>query len=198
MTVLNEINKAQSPSAVVTIIDSNSGLFDKSVTDLDDNSKISLAGKILDAREKGTILTKMSEVKSYIPSEDGKTPGGSTTPSKGSSGSGSGSGTSGSKMTVVPGGNITDEKDELMSFADINEAKWAREAIESLVAKNVIKGYEDGDFKPNANITREEFVKIVVGAFGVEVLESESVFDDVSNDSWAKDYISAAKKMQKL
>lgn len=96
-------------------------------------------------------------------------------------------------MTVVPGGNITDEKDELMSFADINEAKWAREAIESLVAKNVIKGYEDGDFKPNANITREEFVKIVVGAFGVEVTDGESVFDDVSNGSWAKDYITAAK-----
>lgn len=191
VTVLNEINKAQSPSAVVTIIDGYSGLFDKSVTDLDDNSKISLAGKILDAREKGTILTKMSEVKSYIPSEDGKTPGGSTTPSKGSSSSGSG--TSGSKMTVVPGGNITDTKDELMSFADINEAKWAREAIESLVAKNVIKGYEDGDFKPNANITREEFVKIVVGAFGIEVLENASVFDDVANDSWAKNYIAAAK-----
>lgn len=191
VTVLNEINKASSPSAIVTVIDNNSGLFDKSVTDLDGNSKISLAGKILDAREKGTILTKMSEVKSYIPSEDGKTPGGSTTPSKGSSSSGSG--TSGSKMTVVPGGNITDEKDKLMSFADINEAKWAREAIESLVAKNVIKGYEDGDFKPNANITREEFVKIVVGAFGVEVTDGESVFDDVSNDSWAKDYITAAK-----
>lgn len=190
VTVLNEINKAQSPSAVVTIIDGNSGLFDKSVTDLDGNSKISLAGKIIDAREKGTILTKMSEVKSYIPSEDGKIPGGSTTPSKGSSGSGSGSG---SKMTVVPSGNITDTKDELMSFADINEAKWAREAIESLVAKNVIKGYEDGDFKPNANITREEFVKIVVGAFGVEVLENASVFDDVANDSWAKNYIAAAK-----
>ena len=131
----------------------------------------------------------MSEVKSYISTDGSENPGGSTTSSKGSSSGGS----SGSKMTVVPSGNITDIKDELMSFADINDAKWAREAIESLVAKNVIKGYEDGDFRPNANITREEFVKIVVGAFGIDVLEASSEFDDVSEDNWAKSYIMAAK-----
>lgn len=188
-TILDEINKSSSPSGIVSIIENNSEIFDKTVTDLDDNSKILLAGKIIDAKEKGTILAKMSEVKSYIPTDGSENPGGSTTSSKGSSSGGS----SGSKMTVVPSGNITDIKDELMSFADINDAKWAREAIESLVAKNVIKGYEDGDFRPNANITREEFVKIVVGAFGIDVLEASSEFDDVSEDNWAKSYIMAAK-----
>ena len=190
--VLDKINNTQSPSDIADIIEQNSEFFDAKVTTLDRNGKILLAGKIIDAKEKNSKkLEKISDTLSYVPYNDEENPGGSTSSSGGSS---RGSGSSGPNITLVPNGEEQSSETNIISFADINEAKWAREAIESLVAKKVINGYDDGDFKPNNNITREEFVKIVVGAFGIEVLPSESVFDDVAADCWAKDYIAAARK----
>lgn len=47
-------------------------------------------------------------------------------------------------------------------FADSNEiGSWAQTQIATLVAKNVLSGYEDGTFKPGNAITRAEVAKIV-------------------------------------
>ncbi|MDD3364339.1 MAG: S-layer homology domain-containing protein, partial [Syntrophomonas sp.] len=67
---------------------------------------------------------------------------------------------------------------------------WAEANINKLVAMGAVSGYTDGSFKPNANISRAEFVTVLVKAFKLEA-KSGKVFDDTMN-SWAKDYIATA------
>ncbi|MDO5714583.1 MAG: S-layer homology domain-containing protein, partial [Tissierellia bacterium] len=46
------------------------------------------------------------------------------------------------------------------------EKHWAKEAIEKVYGKEIVKGYPDGTFKPNQKITRAEAVTILNRAFG--------------------------------
>ena len=43
---------------------------------------------------------------------------------------------------------------------------YAEGFIAQLVEKNIVSGYNDGSFKPNANITRAEATRILNGVFG--------------------------------
>ncbi|WP_071026320.1 S-layer homology domain-containing protein [Peptoniphilus raoultii] len=47
-------------------------------------------------------------------------------------------------------------------FSDANNA-WYSQAINYVVGKNLIAGYEDGTFKPNQAITRAEFAQMISG-----------------------------------
>lgn len=48
-------------------------------------------------------------------------------------------------------GIITETKS---NFKDVPEDFWAKEEIEFLSSKGVIKGYHDGTFKPNEPVKR--------------------------------------------
>ncbi len=76
------------------------------------------------------------------------------------------------------------------TFTDINSVGWAKEAIDSLLAAGVINGYDDGTFRPDNNVTREEFVKIIVTAFGITGGSAE--FKDVAANRWSHGFIAAA------
>lgn len=64
-------------------------------------------------------------------------------------------------------------------------------AIERLRERGVLEGYEDGSFKPTANVNRAEFVKIILESRGGEFTGS-SCFPDVGNEWYAR-YVCAAK-----
>ena len=74
------------------------------------------------------------------------------------------------------------------AFSDIGEGKQA-EAITKLTGLDILKGYEDGTFKPENNITRAEFVAIMNRALGIDSLVSgttaEAPFVDVPGSHWA-------------
>lgn len=67
-------------------------------------------------------------------------------------------------------------------FIDIN-GHWAKDIIESIAADNIIKGYPDETFRPQANITRAEFATICNRIFGYTD-EIELDFKDVKQDDW--------------
>ena len=70
------------------------------------------------------------------------------------------------------------------------QGHWAQEDIERLVALEAVTGYPDRSFKPDAPITRAEFVTVMAKAFGL-VPEEGDAFDDTVGH-WAEDFISAA------
>lgn len=118
--------------------------------------------------------------------------------SEGSSGGSTGVGGGGRKptggmTTVVPEDNkeAEDESKKDVSFRDLEEAKWAEEAILFLCERGVINGNPDGTFKPNDNITRAEFVKLIATAMGLSVSSADVAFGDVSADSWYAPYVAA-------
>lgn len=79
-----------------------------------------------------------------------------------------------------------------VSFSDVNDSHWANEYVIKLAQYEVITGFEDGTFRPEDLVTKEQFVKMVVEAFGLQSDVKTVSFGDVSNDHWAKDYIGIA------
>jgi len=70
------------------------------------------------------------------------------------------------------------------SFNDLPEDHWSYANIQALVNDGTINGYQDGSFRPNAGVTRAEFVKMI----GKTDKAFETPFDDISGH-WAYDYI---------
>lgn len=79
-------------------------------------------------------------------------------------------------------------------FFDIQD-HWAEAYIELAYKLGLIKGYTDGSFKPNVEISRAEAVTIMVLS-NKDIqgeMENNLVFIDISEDYWAYSYISKAK-----
>lgn len=57
-----------------------------------------------------------------------------------------------------------------MEASDVSKDSWYNGFIGALKEKNIMGGYEDGSFKPDNAITREEMAKIVATAIGEELL----------------------------
>ena len=55
-----------------------------------------------------------------------------------------------------------EEKEDLnMRFIDVPEKHWAYKAIEELAEKGIVKGYEDGTFRPEEPMTIAEVATII-------------------------------------
>ncbi len=70
---------------------------------------------------------------------------------------------------------------------------WAENTITEWLDKGYIKGYPDGSFKPEAFVTRAEFIKIINSLLGYND-KSEIFFTDVTKDHWYYEEIQKAYK----
>ena len=98
---------------------------------------------------------------------------------------GSSSATKGGFTGVTPDLPTPVEKE---IFGDLGGFDWAKESINMLYEKKIVSGKADGIFAPGDSIMREEFVKIIVEAFGIDS-SSAKYFTDVSNGVWFENYI---------
>ncbi|WPK13591.1 InlB B-repeat-containing protein [Lysinibacillus louembei] len=64
-------------------------------------------------------------------------------------------------------------------FNDV-EQHWAKEMITELTAQGIIKGYEDGSFRPNEPINRQHVAALVARAFTLKQIRTSENFSDVS------------------
>ena len=66
---------------------------------------------------------------------------------------------------------VQTETDTSTMFPDVPENHWAYEAVEAMAKSGLVKGYPDGEFKGDRNMTRYEFAQIVYNAIqaGAEV-----------------------------
>ncbi len=81
-----------------------------------------------------------------------------------------------------------------VSFNDLKEDHLYFSSIKYLGDKGVIKGYLDGSYKPEKNINRAEFIKIIMESKGYEDMEGKNCFPDVKEEWYAK-YICKAKEL---
>ncbi len=79
---------------------------------------------------------------------------------------------------------------------DVEGTKY-ESAVTTLVGLGVINGYTDGSFKPEKNITRAEFCKVVIKSLGLDYDGStaNTVFSDVPSTHWASGYVEAAYEL---
>lgn len=80
-----------------------------------------------------------------------------------------------------------------VNFADITSVKdWAGHQISVAAAKGILDGRAEGQFVPNAEVTRAEFAKMIVKAFGLEDAAATESFSDVGAADWYQPYVAAA------
>ncbi|GHU48994.1 hypothetical protein FACS1894127_0970 [Clostridia bacterium] len=82
-----------------------------------------------------------------------------------------------------------------MTFNDIIDAEWAREAIEYLATYKGILGTGYGLFTPNANVTRAQFARFLGQAFDLKGTSTKTSFEDVTITDW---YYSDVMKLVSL
>lgn len=78
------------------------------------------------------------------------------------------------------------------SFSDVSTDDWYNESVSTMANGKYITGYPDGTFGGNKNITRAEFVAMLVRFIGVQ--NEDCSFTDVSRDYWAYGCIATATK----
>lgn len=80
-------------------------------------------------------------------------------------------------------------------FTDIN-GHWAETFITKLAANGIVKGYEDGTFRPNYNITRAELMVLLAQkqGIGTDAIQSTNFADDRDIPWWARSAVVAAVK----
>ncbi|MBR0366200.1 MAG: S-layer homology domain-containing protein, partial [Clostridia bacterium] len=118
--------------------------------------------------------------------------------------SGSGGGTIYSANTGAVATNTTSAADKVAQlqeealaandlFKDVSQAAWARDEINGLAKAGVINGKTAELFAPNDTITRAEFAKILMGAFGLASdAYTTSSFNDVVPGDWCFMYVESA------
>lgn len=84
------------------------------------------------------------------------------------------------------------------AFSDIDaNDKTLNEAVDLMTKFGILNGYEDGTFRPNNEITRAEFSKVIIETIMTdeEVSGDEAKFIDVKENHWAKGYIYLSRKL---
>jgi hypothetical protein len=79
-------------------------------------------------------------------------------------------------------------------FDDLEGVAWAAESIYSLASKGIVNGVGNNEFRPNDNITREEFIKLLIEGFGLTESGAITDFKDVQKNTWYYTYIASAQK----
>lgn len=90
-------------------------------------------------------------------------------------------------------------KMEHSQFTDVDDAAWYSKYITIMSELGLINGYEDGQFRPQREITREEMVTILVKAYyyvqkeevSIEMKELRFV-DSEAISTWAIEYVKVA------
>lgn len=86
--------------------------------------------------------------------------------------------------------------DQSNYFYDVNRGQaWAIEAVDSLHEKDIINGVGHGKFAPKRNITRADFLIIVMNSFGIKAdTHVTNNFSDAGNRYYTK-YLGTAKNI---
>ena len=108
----------------------------------------------------------------------------------GAGGNGGGSPIVAPQPTAEPSAEDTPESSQLQ-FADI-AGHWAEADILRMAESGVVNGYPDGTYRPEAFMTRAEFVTVIMRAAGISGAAYAQAFDDVSSDDWFAPWVQAA------
>ena len=78
-----------------------------------------------------------------------------------------------------------------LEFSDVTR-HWAKNAINNMGSRMVVKGIGENSYNPDRAITRAEFAAIIVKALGLKPGMGSSSFSDVNSSMWYSGYIKTA------
>ena len=198
LSFIGSLNKAVSADAVGTVMTTYNHLsaYGVQYNALTPTQKYNANCYILDNRALITGKSAADTVISNAITSAKRVPqngnGGGSSSGGGSSGGGGGAGVGGFASVGSNSETVAPVEKNSSSFTDLDRVAWAKTAISMLATMNCINGKAEGIFAPNDAVTREEFVKIAVSAFGYYNPEATCEFSDVSPQSWCEPYIASA------
>lgn len=97
------------------------------------------------------------------------------------------------KPDVIPANDgFAKQKDVIDPDFKDADGSWAKNFIDILAASGYVAGNGAGEFLPDGNITRAEFVKMVMNVLRIENSGADSSFADVTDGDWyAADVVTA-------
>ncbi|MGN0181548.1 MAG: S-layer homology domain-containing protein, partial [Candidatus Ornithomonoglobus sp.] len=69
-------------------------------------------------------------------------------------------------------------------FRDMAGYDWAEEAVTELSSRSIVNGISDIEFAPGRNITRAEFITLLMRGFNLIDENAECSFEDVAENAW--------------
>ncbi len=85
-----------------------------------------------------------------------------------------------------------------LEFPDVEDSNKNGEAIDVLSSLGIIKGYDDGQFKPDKEVTRAELTSLLMRLLNLSITGTtvaDSGYTDVANNHWAVYDIKTASSM---
>lgn len=105
----------------------------------------------------------------------------------------------GQTNTEVENGTMLDDTavvaDTSSAFSDISETAVSYMAINYLAEEGILKGYNDGTFKPDLDVNRAELLKMLIASQGIEPDKNRyrNCFTDVKEE-WFAPYVCYGKR----
>ncbi|MHC0063635.1 S-layer homology domain-containing protein [Nostoc sp. UIC 10890] len=82
-----------------------------------------------------------------------------------------------------------------VGFSDVSTNYWAKDFIAELASMEILEGFPDGTFRPDAPVTRAQFAAMLRKAFTKGKIRRAIAFKDVSTQYWAYNAISEVYQM---
>ena len=82
-----------------------------------------------------------------------------------------------------------------VTFSDIEKPTWAKVKIEALAAREIVAGVGNSKFNPYGNVTRAEFIQMLMKAFELNDSSATTEFTDVKAGAWYYNSIATAQKL---
>ncbi|MBQ4630446.1 MAG: S-layer homology domain-containing protein [Clostridia bacterium] len=197
-TALYDIYDVKVVSKMIDKIDAHSSFIDADVYEEFSDLSVSKKTNVVSYLNKNKVKTMaefnkkldyvITNYKELYPSSSDK--GGSS--SGGSSSGGKGSTIVNLPLAPEPVLPSVDNATVTTAFDDLDDYKWAEDAILYLLDKKIVNGRAVGKFCPGENVTRAEFVKMFMLACEVGQNSGASSFSDVPSSHWAYEYVSIA------
>lgn len=80
----------------------------------------------------------------------------------------------------------------VLAFSDVKKGDVFYQAINEVSERGILNGYPDGTFRPYGTITRAEATAVVVRASEMELQDKKSIYRDVPDYHWAREYVMSA------
>ncbi|WP_127581408.1 S-layer homology domain-containing protein [Paenibacillus koleovorans] len=81
------------------------------------------------------------------------------------------------------------------TFLDVPSDHWSYSAVQDMVKRGVVDGYQDGTFQPDNELTREQFAKLLTLGLDLDLpTVVDHTFSDVQWDRWSMYYVEAVKE----
>ncbi|MCU6794424.1 cadherin-like beta sandwich domain-containing protein [Paenibacillus sp. WQ 127069] len=90
------------------------------------------------------------------------------------------------------------DKGAVLTFIDTEKiGSWAQKAVAQSAQAGIVSGYEDGTFRPDAEITRQEMAVMIARTLGLSIQTSTTTgfADDKDIPEWAKGAVGAMRKL---